>query len=94
MPDFNKEKDSKQINNRLFTKEEVAIRNHNCRLMKFILFIVLIILVVFSVAWYFGNQNIINVVGGGALTLALVALWIMNHTPEVKLNHIKLKSEK
>ena len=94
MSGLSNEKNVKQTNDRLFTNNELVIRQHNRSLMKFILLIVTVILVLFMTAWYLDNQDAMNIISGGAVCTGLIAVWVMIHTPEVKLNHIKLKSEK
>lgn len=72
----------KKMEIRKFTESEMAIREHNAKLMKFILVILFGIIIIFCAAWYYNNQDVINIVSGGALSVALVALWIMKHHPE------------
>lgn len=67
---------------RELSESELAIRKHNIRLMKFIRIILLGIVIIFGVAWYYDNIDAVNIVSGGALSVTLVALWIMLHHPD------------
>ena len=70
---------------RKLTKEEWAIRNHNRKLVKFLLILLIIDLAIVVVAFIFDNIALGTNGGSFAIACALIALWVVTHHPEIEI---------